>query len=157
MGSTTQHVIDALHDQSGRGEGVVSVELDGASVSVDVENSERYAVGVRGITVKPEQPVTDIRETAERVAKDVRGLGEPLAIVECEVDEGRAVVRSSEPEQDAAGVTYWEADIQRDQTTLHRYRKEHTADDRRVVTEPLLHSTVGHAVEQLVDAVKQTP
>ncbi len=156
MGSITQHVIDALHDQAGRGEGVVSVEVDGASVSVDVENSERYAVGVRGITVKPQRAVTDIRETAERVTSDVRDLGEPLAVVECEVDEGRAVVRSSEPEQDAAGVTYWEADIQRDQTTLYRYRKEHAADDRRVVTEPLLHSTVGRAVEQLVDAVIQT-
>ncbi len=153
MNSTAQQITDRLRHRQGGGEGTITVDSDGASISVDIEHSDRYASGVRGITVQPHQPTQGVRDVAERIVEGVQDLGEPLAIVEYEERERRAVVRSSTPEQDAEGVTYWEADVQPEQTSLHRYRKDHDAVDRQVVTEPLLHPTAGRVAEQLADAV----
>ncbi|PLS76981.1 MAG: hypothetical protein CYG59_26285 [Chloroflexi bacterium] len=156
MSTTIAHELtDRLRKQIGQGGGVVEVNGDGASVAVDVEQSERYAVGVRGITVTPTQPVADVRDAAERIAHGVTELDGPLTVVEYDTRQDQAIVRSAEPEADETGVTYWEADVRADETTLQRYRKDHAAPDREQITEPLLHSTVGRVAEQLVDALKQ--
>lgn len=150
-------VADRLRQHTGRGEGTVTVDSGDVAVSVDVEQSERYAVGVRGICVKPQQPSGDVRDTAERIVERVQSLDEPLTVVECDTANGRAIVRSAEPEADEAGVTYWEADVQRDETSLRRYHKQHGTPEREVVTEPLKHATAGRVAEQLADAVRAAP
>jgi hypothetical protein len=149
-----KQVADRLRQHIDRGEGVVSVDAGDVTVSVDVEQSERYAVGVRGIHVKPLQPGGNIRDTADRIVEQVQSLDEPLTVIECDSAAGRAIVRSAEPEADERGVTYWEADVQADGTSLHRYHKDHTATDREVVTEPMKHGTAGRVAEQLADAVR---
>lgn len=145
---------DRLRQQIGQGAGTVGVEADGVTVSVDVEQSERYAVGVRGMEARPAQPNPDVRGTAERIVEGVAAIGEPLQIVECDVPGGQAIVRSATPETDEGGVTYWEADVRGDGTALHRYRKDHDQPDRTPLIEPLPHGTVGKIAEQLADAVK---
>ncbi len=155
MKSIAQKVTERLRGQIGRGGDSITVDGDRASINVDIEGSERYASGVRGITVRPHHPVTNVGDAADRVVEHVQDLGEALAVIECEEGEGRAIVRSMTPEQDETGVTYWEADIQPEQTSLHRYCKEHDAPERRIVSEPLLHSTIGRVAEQLADAVTQ--
>lgn len=150
----SKDLTDKLRQHIGQGNGVVSSDTDAASISVDIEQSERYAVGVRGIDVRPKQPIGDVGEAAERIVSNVDALGEPLQVVECDPKAGQAIVRSAQPETDEAGVTYWEADVQRDQTSLHRYRKEHSAPDREAVTEPLPHAVAGKIAEQLADAVR---
>ena len=152
MGSVTQHVIDALHDRIGRGEGVVSVEVDGASVSVDLENCERYAVGVRGLRVRPTDPLADVGDAAERIVQNVDAI-EPLKVVEFDAPEQQAILRSAEPESDEGGVTYWEAAVKPDETTLHHFHKSHAEPDRAVVVEPITHGEVGRLADQLVDAI----
>jgi hypothetical protein len=156
MKSIAQEVTERLRGQVGRGEGVIAIDSGSVSINVDIESSERYASGVHGITVSPHHPVADVRDAADRIVEYVQDLGEPLTVVECDEGEGRAIVRSRTPEQDEAGVTYWEADVQPKQTSLHRYRKEHDAPERSSVTEPLLHSTVGRVAEQLADAVTRS-
>lgn len=155
MKGIAQKITKRLRDQIGRGEDMIAVDDDRASINVDIESSERYASGVRGIMVRPHHPVTNVRDAADRVVEQVQDLDETLAVIECEEREGRAIVRSRTPEQDESGVTYWEADIQSEQASLHRYRKEHDAPERSIVAEPLLHSTVGRVTEQMVDAVSQ--
>jgi hypothetical protein len=147
-------VADRLRQHIDRGEGSVTVDGGDVVVSVDVEQSERYAVGVRGIQVKPRQPVTNVRDAAERIVEQVQSLDEPLTVVECDSANGRAIVRSAEPEADEQGVTYWEADVQRDETSLRRYHKQHAAPERELVAEPLKHTTAGRVAEQLADAVR---
>lgn len=154
MGDTAQYIGDALRRQTGHDPGVIQTERDGVSIAVDVEATERYAAGVRGVTVRPAQPHTSVRDVAERIVERVDAL-EPLAIVECDEGQGRAIVRSAEPEQRADGVRYWEADVQPDSTSLHRYHKQHAAPEREQIAEPLLHPTVGRVAEQLADAVKE--
>jgi hypothetical protein len=156
MSKTIAHELtDRLRKQIGHGGGIVEADGAGVTVAVDVEQSERYAVGVRGITVTPAQPVADIQEVAERIAQGVTELDSPLTVVEYDTRQGQAIVRSAEPAADEAGVTYWEADVRADGTTLQRYRKDHAAPDREQITEPLLHSTVGRVAEQLADAVQE--
>lgn len=150
-----KEVTDRLRQHIGQGEGTIQVDSDGVGISVDVEQSERYAVGVRGIQVTPAAPITDVRDAADRVAQHVDALDDPLTVVEYDSRSDRAIVRSATPEADEVGVTYWEADVQADGTSLHRYHKAHAAPDREIVTEPLPHGTAGRVAEQLGDAVKQ--
>ncbi len=154
MGEVAQHISDTLRRRTGQVPGTISAQHDGVTIEVDVEAAERYASGVRGITVRPDCPADSVRDIAERIVERVDAL-DPLAIVECDEAQGRAIVRSAEPEQGTGGVTYWEADVQPDQTSLHRYHKRHAAPEREIVAEPLLHPTVGRAAEQLADAVRQ--
>lgn len=154
MGEIAKKLADGLRQHIGQGPGTISVEGDGVSVSVDVEQSERYAVGVRGITVRPHQPCGDVHEAAERIARDVEAIGEPLAVVESDRASGQAIVRSAQPEADEQGVTYWEGDVRTDGTSLHRYRKDHAAPDREAITEPLPHNAAGRVAEQLADALR---
>ena len=131
----------------------VGVTGDGVSVSVDVEHCERYAVGVRGIHVTPAEPVSDVGGVAERIAGQVDVI-DPLRVVEYDPPAQEAILRSSEPETDEAGVTYWEATVKPDETTLQRYHKAHGQPDREVVVEPLRYGDVGELADQLADAVR---
>jgi len=153
MGDIAHDIGDTLRRQVGHDPGVIRTERDGVNIEVDVEAAERYASGVRGVTVRPARPAPSVRDVAERIVERVDAL-EPLAIVEYDDGQGRAIVRSAEPEHSADGVRYWEADVQPDGTSLHRYHKQHDAPDREQIAEPLLHSVVGRVAEQLADAVK---
>ncbi|HEX6288030.1 MAG TPA: hypothetical protein VFZ66_02515 [Herpetosiphonaceae bacterium] len=152
--SIAKDVADRLRQHIDRGEGVVTVDGGDVTVSVDVEQSERYAVGVRGIQVRPQQPCGDVRDTADRIVEQVQALDGPLTVVECDSANGRAIVRSAEPDADERGVGYWEADVQRDGTSLRRYHKDHAAPEREAVAEPMKHATAGRVAEQLADAVR---
>jgi hypothetical protein len=157
MSSTTtiaKDVADQLRQHINRGPGVITADGGDVTVSVDVEHSERYAVGVRGIHVTPQQPSTDIRGTADRIVERVQSLDEPLHVVECDTANGRAIVRSAEPEADEQGVSYWEADVQRGGTSLRRYHKSHAAPEREAVVEPMKHTTAGRVADQLADAIR---
>ena len=141
-----------LRDAVGSEHTAVDATGDGASVSVDVEHCERYAVGVRGIRVTPAEPVEDVRDTAERIARDVDTV-DRLQVVEVDTREGQAILRSAEPEADEGGVTYWEATVKPDETALNRYHKAHAEPDRQAVVEPVTHREVGQLADQLVDAI----
>lgn len=154
MGTIAKDLTDKLRQQQNQGAGVIEAGTDNGVIRVDVEHSERYAVGIRGISVQPATPV-NVNDAAERIAGNVDALGEPLQIVEVDRGAKRAVVRSAQPDADEAGVTYWEADVQPDQTTLHRFRKDHSAPDRAVIAEPLPHAVAGKVAEQLSDAISQ--
>ena len=153
--TVAKQLADGLKHHIGQGPGTVSVDGDGVSVAVDVEQCERYAVGVRGIVVRPDQPASDVRDVAERIVRDVTELDGPLAVVEYDARQGRAIVRSAQPETDDAGVTYWEGDVRADEASLQRYRKDHSAPEREAVAEPLMHNIVGRVAEQLADATRQ--
>jgi hypothetical protein len=154
MSDVAEYISDTLRRQAGHDPGTVSTQHDGVSIEVEVDAAERYASGVRGITVRPDRSSGSVRDVAERIVDQVDAL-DPLAIVECDDEQGRAIVRSAEPEQSTEGVTYWEADVQPDATSLHRYHKSHATPEREQIAEPLLHPTVGRVAEQLADAVRE--
>ncbi len=151
--SIAQRLTDELRRRVGQGADRVEVAGDGVTVQVDIEASERYAAGIRGFEVAPVAPIVDVREAAERVVERVRALDEPLQLVEHDAREERAIVRSSSPDRDDAGVSYWEADVRADGASLRRYRKDHAAYDREVITEPLPHAVAGTIAEQLAEAM----
>lgn len=153
MSQTIAHELtDRLRQHRGHGAGTIEAGDERAHVAIDVEESERYAVGVRGVSVRPHQPIGDVREAADRLVERVQSLDDPLRVVECDTGQGRAIVRSAEPHSDEQGVTYWEADVHGDGVSLNRYRKDHSAPDREIVAEPLPHGVVGQVAEQIIDA-----
>jgi hypothetical protein len=121
-------------------------------VSVDAAGCDRYAVGVRGVTVRPAQPVSDVGGAAERMAEQVDAF-DRLRVVEYDAPEQQAILRSAEPERDEGGVTYWEASVKPDGTSMQRYHKAHHEPDRRLVAEPVTHRDIGRLVDQVVGAV----
>ena len=141
-----------LRDAIGQEHTTIGASGDAGSVSVDVERCERYAVGVRDLQVRPADPVTDVGGAAERIVDQVDTI-EPLKVVEFDAREQQAILRSAEPEADEGGVTYWEAAVRPDETTLHRFHKAHDAPDREVVVEPMTHGDIGKLADQIVDAV----
>ena len=143
---------ERLRDAHGAENTSIGVTDDRGAVSVDVERCERYAVGVRGVRVAPAAPIADVGGAAERIVEQVDVI-EPLRVVEFDAPEGQAILRSAEPETDEAGVTYWEATVKPDETTLHRFHKSHGDPDRQIVVEPLTHNEVGELANQLVDAL----
>jgi hypothetical protein len=105
------------------------------------------------LEVAPAAPVADVREAAERIVGGVTAIDDPLQVVELESREGRAIVRSTAPDRDESGVSYWEADVRAGGTSLRRYRKDHAAPDREIATEPLPHAVAGKIAEQLAEAM----
>jgi hypothetical protein len=146
-----EHIRDAIGSEQ------TSIEAadEDVRVTADLEHCERYAVGVRGMRVAPSTPNADVGDTAERIARHVDVI-EHLRVVEVDTREGQAILRSDEPEADDEGVTYWEASVRPDETTLNRYHKAHAEPDRQAVVEPLTHRDVGDLADQLADAVRGT-
>ncbi|CAA9256806.1 MAG: hypothetical protein AVDCRST_MAG93-2009 [uncultured Chloroflexia bacterium] len=130
----------------------ISVSDDDATVSVDVEHAERYAVGVRGLRIEPAHPVRDVGEAADRIARQVDAVDE-LRVVEYDQSEQQAILRSAQPQSDEEGVDYWEATVKPTETTLQHYHKAHSEPERAAVVEPLSYGTLGQLADQIVDAV----
>lgn len=141
-----------LRDAAGRENTTVDANKDGVSVSVDAEACDKYAIGVRGVRVRPSEAVTDVGDAAERIARNVDVI-DPLRVVEYDAPQQEAILRSTEPETDEGGITYWEATVKPDETSVERYHKDHRQPDRQRVVEPLTHRDLGELADQIADAL----
>ena len=130
----------------------ISVSHNDATVSVDVEHAERYAIGVRGLRVQPAHSVADVGEAADRIVRHVDAVDE-LRVVEYDQGEQQAILRSAQPQSDEEGVGYWEASVKPTETTLQHYHKAHSEPERATVVEPLSYGTLGQLADQIVDAL----
>ena len=152
-GQIGKQVKHKLAGATGQEHTSVDVAADGVGVAVDIERCERYAVGVEGVRIRPDDSVRDVGGAAERIAQGVDVI-DRLRVVEYESAAEEAILRSAEPAADEGGVTYWEATVKPDETTLHRFHKSHDEPDRHVVVEPMTHGEVGAVVDQIADALK---
>ncbi len=141
-----------LRDAAGRENTTVDANKDGVSVSVDAEACDKYAIGVRGVRVRPSEAAPDVGEAAERIARNVDVI-DPLRVVEYDAPQQEAILRSAEPETDEGGITYWEATVKPDETSVERYHKDHRQPDRQRVVEPLTHRDLGELADQIADAL----
>lgn len=144
---------EQLRDVVGSDHTSVQTNDEEVSVTIDIERCERYAIGIQGIHIAPAAPRADVAETADRIAKQVDAI-EHLRVIEFDQREGKAILRTAEPEADEGGITYWEATVQPVETTLNRYHKAHTEPDRQRVVEPITHRQLGELADQLADAVR---
>jgi hypothetical protein len=150
VGTAGKQIRDAVR---GAADGTsASVTGDDATVTVDVEHAERYAVGVRGLRVEPRQPLANVGDAADRIARDVDAVDE-MRVVEYDIAEQQAILRSAQPQSDDESVAYWEATVKPTETTLHRYHKSHDEPERALVVEPLSYGELGQLTDQLVDAL----
>ena len=146
-----------LGDTAGQENITVDVSQDGVSVAVDAEGCDKYAAGVRDLRVRPSEAVSNVGDAAERVAQNVDVI-DRLRVVEYDAPQQEAILRSEEPEADEVGITYWEATVKPDETTVQRYHKDHRQPDRDRIVEPLTHRDLGELADQIVDALHgETP
>lgn len=147
-----QELQDALRRAVGQQDTTIAVDTGAAGVSVDVESVDRYAVGVRGLRVRPAEPVADVGGAAERIAERVDVI-DPLRVIEYDAPAQEAILRSAEPAADQDGVTYWEATVRPGDTSVQRYHKAHGEPDRQPLVEPVMHRALGRLADQIVDAL----
>jgi hypothetical protein len=114
------------------------------SATVEAEAVDGLGVRLRRLTVRPVTAAVTapLREQADRLARDVTGLLEPLRVVEVDGGAGSAQLRSRVPAAVTGGVAYYEVDRKSDGTTsLQRYQ---AGDGRRQdVPFTLTHEALG--------------
>lgn len=152
MEQIQQRLVDRLRARQGQGAGSVEVVGDSVTVVVEAEQTDRYAVGVQRVVVRPAAGQPAVDTVARNIAEQVTALDQ-LQVIEVDGGEQRAILRSAQPDTDEAGVTYWEANVSPSETTLQRFRKDHQTADRQPQVEPIWYRDLGKVADQLANAV----
>jgi hypothetical protein len=121
----------------------------GWSVTLDAEAVESIGSRLRRVSVRPVGATVDapLRQQADRLAREVTGLLEPLRVVE--VDDGHAVaqLRSQAPAQRDGANRYYEVTRHADGTThLGRYESRPAEGKREAIPFNLTHEALGKVV-----------
>jgi len=96
-----------------------------------------------------------LRQKAEAVAAGVKGLMEPLRLVECDETRLEAILRSDEPTQRGGKRSHYELrlDAQR-RASLKRFQADSDSSAKRVQAPfTLTHEVLGHLVDDLAQAL----
>lgn len=101
---------------SGRGQ-IEQHERDGATVSVEVADRDRFAVVIDRIRVCRHDG-GPVAPAAPQVAADIDYLSEGLRVVEA--DSADALVRSRQPVQAQEGLQYYEIRFEGQEATVER-------------------------------------
>jgi hypothetical protein len=126
---------------------------DGASVSITVRDFDRYSLNLRRLEVtQPGAATLDLAGYAAQVAERLTYLEEPLALIEIDMAQDAAILRSEPPHQTGEEIAYWEAvvhTIPRPHVGLARYRRNPPQPQREVCHQPLTFGTVGRLVADI--------
>jgi hypothetical protein len=119
------------------------------SVTLDAEAVETIGSQLRRVSVRPVTATVaaPLREQADRLAREVTGLLEPLRVVE--VDDGAAVaqLRSHAPAQRDGATRYYEVTRHADGTThLGRYQTRPAEGKRQAIPFSLTHEALAKIV-----------
>jgi hypothetical protein len=156
--------VDAVVQDSARSGYLVGVpagEGDLAGASLSLENYDRYSVTLLQMdifrsheAVEAETIEAVLRHSAAEVTQRLTYLEEPLELVELDLTEGMAQLRSSPPYTNGGGAmaTYWEILIQvapQPQAKIARYRWQASSEGREVLAYPATFATLGRIAEDL--------
>ena len=123
------------------------------SVTLDAEAVETIGSQLRRVSVRPVKAkvTVPLREQADRLARDVTGLLEPLRVVE--IDDGAAVaqLRSHAPAQRDGAARYYEVTRHADGTTqLGRYQTRPAEGKRQAIPFSLTHEALAKIVRDFI-------
>ena len=121
----------------------------GWSVTLDAEAVETIGSRLRQVSVRPVAATVTapLREQADRLAREVTGLLEPLRVVE--VDDGHSIaqLRSQAPAQRDGAARYYEVTRHADGTThLNRYETRPAEGKRQAIPFNLTHEALAKVV-----------
>lgn len=118
-------------------------------VTVEPQAVDRIGIDLHRLTVRPitAVPSGSLREQAERLARQVTGLLEPLRLVEIDEPLAVAQLRSTSPAPHEGGARYYEVERHADGTThLGRYETHPGESKRQSVPFSLTHEALGKIV-----------
>ena len=123
------------------------------SLTLDAEAVETIGSQLRRVSVHPltATVTAPLREQADRLARDVTGLLEPLRVVE--IDDGAAVaqLRSQSPSQRDGASRYYEVTRHADGTThLGRYQTRPSEGKRQAIPFSLTHEALAKIVRDFI-------
>jgi hypothetical protein len=106
-----------------------------------------------GRTAAPASPI-DVRAWGERVARDVKGLREPLRLLEVDAGRNVAQLRSEEPARRDENLGYYEALLHGDgSASVRRYQAPAKGDGKREqVPFAVTHEVLAEVADELADA-----
>lgn len=137
-----RRALDAALDARGGVPGEVVVEVGDVRAEVDVRAVDRIGVAVRGVRVS--RPEREVLAEADRLARDVRSLGERLRVVEASAGLG-GVLRSREEEVHEA--SFHELRVEPGSVELTRSRR--TPEGREAVDWEATREQIGRLLGEL--------
>ena len=123
------------------------------SVTLDAEAVETIGSRLRQVSVRPVTATVTapLREQADRLAREVTGLLEPLRVIEVDNGPGVAQLRSQAPAQRDGANRYYEVTRHADGTThLGRYQTRPAESKRQAIPFSLTHEALGKIVRDFI-------
>lgn len=157
--------VDAIVQDSARSGylvGVPASESDRAGASLSLENYDRYSVTLLHMdiflsneTVDADQVEVFLRHSTAEINRRLTYLEETLELVELDLTEGVAQLRSNPPYTNGGGAmaTYWEIMVQatpQPHVRIGRYRWQASNEGREILAYPATFATLGRMAEDLV-------
>ncbi len=142
-------ILDELPQGPYTGSSVVEWTNDQVRISVRLADCDRLGCMLVRLDVKP-APGARLQVDPESLAQKLGYLGETLVIIEQAKDLGRAVLRSSPPEEDSTHIYFFELVVDCDEgLSLVRYAYDRARRERNTITAPLTIHLLGRLIEDL--------
>ena len=101
------------------------VQAGGWNITVAAEKKDSLSCALNALTLEKAEPIAeDVRAWATRIAERATGLMEPLRLIEADVKQGKAILRSDSPAKRDGKALYYELLLNRtdrSSATLRRY------------------------------------
>lgn len=154
--------VDAVVQESPHSALIMGVFSDkGVGISLNLEGYDQYSVALRylelynkGRTVAQDGVETFLRGTAKAIAEQLTYLEEPLEVLEVDLVDQEAQIRSNPPDTTSREneSIYWEIVLQATPyptAKLTRYRWSAGQADREIVAYPITFVNVGRIAKDL--------
>ena len=152
-------MIDALSTwqlEDGTSTFEITDEQSGWTIRLAVEATDSLGTRLEEIALFREEPVDNLRGWAEKVAGNVRGLLEPLTLLELDEEKGLALLRSDVPAHAEAKLFYYEVRLLREgKAFLQRFQASKSVGRREQVSFTLTHEVIANVVKDLVPTVDE--
>ncbi len=129
---------------------VISVSDIRLGIDLHLSDWNRLGCLLEGLTL--ERPCgSALSLDPTRIVEEVTYLEESLAIIETEIESGRAILRSSPPRIDGSSTSFFEVDLNRRRgLSLRRYTYDRDLGQRFPIAAPLSRATLERLVSDLI-------
>lgn len=137
----------------------VPAQAQEPGAAITLEAYDRYSVALRQLEVNygswpggENKGVDYLRQHADRIARRLTYLEEPLVLLELDATGKQAQLRSTPPHQENEMLTYWELMMwaePRPRARLTRYCWSPASSERQVVTYPATFAMLGRIANDL--------
>lgn len=140
-----------IHLSNGHRVVELTTGLDGVTANITLSDYDTYSVVMQELMVQHPASI-NLERWADQVVERITYLDESLAIIEFDLHQQVAQIRSTEPYQTGDDLTYWEImlSIEEQPTArIARYLWESTTAERVALAHPITYGTVARLVQDV--------